>query len=317
MSYAITIHKSQGSDFPAVVVGLAAQPYLLLQRNLVDTRQQRPTIRSMQASQEQCSLTAFRALLKKTIFRPWTTRTALLLTFIGSIALSGGGCTTTPSRGPENADHDLMRQETQVQTPEQRARQLEDTRVLYGDVRQSLEGPRLGHSTNKVAEALRDIYEQVQKERVVSREAFSALLEAILESYGASNESVRAQLDQNRQFTDKYNNMTVKEWMQALKKADKKNDTRSILSAVHYLRQMGGEAEEALPLLGKIAQKEKRRNVPDFYAKSVQQTIKQAIEIIERDSKKNREGPEAANKPSLKPIHRSSAAPTEPQPRQK
>ena len=35
LAYAITIHKSQGSDFPAVVIALATQQYLLLQRNLV------------------------------------------------------------------------------------------------------------------------------------------------------------------------------------------------------------------------------------------------------------------------------------------
>jgi len=34
---AITIHKSQGSEFPAVVIPLATQQYLLLQRNLVYT----------------------------------------------------------------------------------------------------------------------------------------------------------------------------------------------------------------------------------------------------------------------------------------
>ena len=37
LAYAITIHKSQGSEFPAVVVPLAMQQYLLLQRNLVYT----------------------------------------------------------------------------------------------------------------------------------------------------------------------------------------------------------------------------------------------------------------------------------------
>ena len=37
LAYAITIHKSQGSEFPAVVVPLAMQYYLLLQRNLVYT----------------------------------------------------------------------------------------------------------------------------------------------------------------------------------------------------------------------------------------------------------------------------------------
>ncbi|MEI7731713.1 MAG: ATP-dependent RecD-like DNA helicase [Verrucomicrobiota bacterium] len=36
-AYAITIHKSQGSEFPAVVIPLAMQQYLLLQRNLIYT----------------------------------------------------------------------------------------------------------------------------------------------------------------------------------------------------------------------------------------------------------------------------------------
>ncbi len=36
-AYAITIHKSQGSEFPAVVLPLAMQHYLLLQRNLLYT----------------------------------------------------------------------------------------------------------------------------------------------------------------------------------------------------------------------------------------------------------------------------------------
>ena len=37
LAYAITIHKSQGSEFPVVVIPLAMQQYLLLQRNLVYT----------------------------------------------------------------------------------------------------------------------------------------------------------------------------------------------------------------------------------------------------------------------------------------
>jgi exodeoxyribonuclease V alpha subunit len=37
LAYAITIHKSQGSELPAVVIPLAMQQYLLLQRNLVYT----------------------------------------------------------------------------------------------------------------------------------------------------------------------------------------------------------------------------------------------------------------------------------------
>jgi exodeoxyribonuclease V alpha subunit len=37
LAYAITIHKSQGSEFPAVVIPLATQHYMLLQRNLLYT----------------------------------------------------------------------------------------------------------------------------------------------------------------------------------------------------------------------------------------------------------------------------------------
>ena len=37
LAYAITIHKSQGSEFPVVVIPLAMQQYMLLQRNLVYT----------------------------------------------------------------------------------------------------------------------------------------------------------------------------------------------------------------------------------------------------------------------------------------
>lgn len=37
LAYAITVHKSQGSEFPAVVTPLAMQQYLLLQRNLLYT----------------------------------------------------------------------------------------------------------------------------------------------------------------------------------------------------------------------------------------------------------------------------------------
>jgi len=37
LAYAVTIHKSQGSEFPAVVIPLATQHYMLLQRNLVYT----------------------------------------------------------------------------------------------------------------------------------------------------------------------------------------------------------------------------------------------------------------------------------------
>jgi exodeoxyribonuclease V alpha subunit len=37
LAYAITIHKSQGSEFPVVVTPLAKQQYMLLQRDLVYT----------------------------------------------------------------------------------------------------------------------------------------------------------------------------------------------------------------------------------------------------------------------------------------
>ncbi|MDC0252138.1 ATP-dependent RecD-like DNA helicase, partial [bacterium] len=37
LAYAITIHKSQGSEFPAVVIPLASQHYVMLQRNLIYT----------------------------------------------------------------------------------------------------------------------------------------------------------------------------------------------------------------------------------------------------------------------------------------
>src|SRR5207244_5285718 len=37
LAYAMTIHKSQGSEYPAVVIPLHTQHYLLLQRNLLYT----------------------------------------------------------------------------------------------------------------------------------------------------------------------------------------------------------------------------------------------------------------------------------------
>jgi exodeoxyribonuclease V alpha subunit len=37
LAYAVTIHKAQGSEFPAVVIPLATQHYVLLQRNLLYT----------------------------------------------------------------------------------------------------------------------------------------------------------------------------------------------------------------------------------------------------------------------------------------
>jgi exodeoxyribonuclease V alpha subunit len=37
LAYATTIHKSQGSEYPAVVIPLTTQHYTMLQRNLVYT----------------------------------------------------------------------------------------------------------------------------------------------------------------------------------------------------------------------------------------------------------------------------------------
>ncbi|NTV17570.1 MAG: ATP-binding domain-containing protein, partial [Chlorobiaceae bacterium] len=37
LAYAITIHKSQGSEYPAVVIPLSMQHYTLLERNLIYT----------------------------------------------------------------------------------------------------------------------------------------------------------------------------------------------------------------------------------------------------------------------------------------
>jgi exodeoxyribonuclease V alpha subunit len=36
-AYATTIHKSQGSEYPAVVIPLSTQHYLMLRRNLIYT----------------------------------------------------------------------------------------------------------------------------------------------------------------------------------------------------------------------------------------------------------------------------------------
>jgi exodeoxyribonuclease V alpha subunit len=37
LAYVVTIHKSQGSEFPAVVIPVAMQHYMLLQRSLIYT----------------------------------------------------------------------------------------------------------------------------------------------------------------------------------------------------------------------------------------------------------------------------------------
>ena len=37
LAYALTIHKSQGSEYPAVVIPMTTQHYIMLQRNLVYT----------------------------------------------------------------------------------------------------------------------------------------------------------------------------------------------------------------------------------------------------------------------------------------
>jgi exodeoxyribonuclease V alpha subunit len=37
LAYAVSIHKSQGSEFPAVIIPILTQHYILLQRNLIYT----------------------------------------------------------------------------------------------------------------------------------------------------------------------------------------------------------------------------------------------------------------------------------------
>ncbi|MGP1947490.1 MAG: ATP-binding domain-containing protein, partial [Arsenophonus sp. NC-PG7-MAG3] len=37
LAYATTIHKSQGSEYPCVVIPIAMQNYLMLERNLIYT----------------------------------------------------------------------------------------------------------------------------------------------------------------------------------------------------------------------------------------------------------------------------------------
>jgi exodeoxyribonuclease V alpha subunit len=37
LAYAVSVHKSQGSEFPVIVIPLVTQHYLMLQRNLLYT----------------------------------------------------------------------------------------------------------------------------------------------------------------------------------------------------------------------------------------------------------------------------------------
>jgi exodeoxyribonuclease V alpha subunit len=60
LAYAITIHKSQGSEFPAVVIPLAMQQYLLLQRNLLYTGVTRGKNMVVVIGQKQAFATAVR-----------------------------------------------------------------------------------------------------------------------------------------------------------------------------------------------------------------------------------------------------------------
>jgi exodeoxyribonuclease V alpha subunit len=60
LAYAITIHKSQGSEFPVVVIPLAMQQYLLLQRNLIYTGLTRGKALVVLIGQNQALTTAVR-----------------------------------------------------------------------------------------------------------------------------------------------------------------------------------------------------------------------------------------------------------------
>jgi exodeoxyribonuclease V alpha subunit len=60
LAYATTIHKSQGSEFPAIVIPLAMQQYLLLQRNLVYTGMTRGKQMVVLIGQKQALATALR-----------------------------------------------------------------------------------------------------------------------------------------------------------------------------------------------------------------------------------------------------------------
>jgi exodeoxyribonuclease V alpha subunit len=59
-AYAISIHKSQGSEFPAVVLPLAMQHFMLLQRNLLYTAVTRGKQLVVVAGQRKALATAVR-----------------------------------------------------------------------------------------------------------------------------------------------------------------------------------------------------------------------------------------------------------------
>jgi exodeoxyribonuclease V alpha subunit len=60
LAYAVTIHKAQGSEFPVVVIPLAMQQYLLLQRNLIYTGITRGKKMVVLVGQKQALATAVR-----------------------------------------------------------------------------------------------------------------------------------------------------------------------------------------------------------------------------------------------------------------
>lgn len=60
LAYAITIHKSQGSEFPVVIIPIAMQQYLLLQRNLLYTGVTRGRKLVVLVGQKQALATAIR-----------------------------------------------------------------------------------------------------------------------------------------------------------------------------------------------------------------------------------------------------------------
>jgi exodeoxyribonuclease V alpha subunit len=75
MAYALSIHKSQGSEFPCVVILLHIQHYMILQRNLLYTevtRGKKPVIvvgtkKAMAVKRQETSrrFTALRKMLRE------------------------------------------------------------------------------------------------------------------------------------------------------------------------------------------------------------------------------------------------------------